>query len=263
MRGPCDLENASQVPEESAIVRPPRPHTPSPIGPLTLMVATAGDCRRMRERLRLSGEAGQSLYLSRFVAGAESGGGFNLVGPLLGAPMAAMLLETLAAWGAQRVVFWGWCGALAPGIESGEIITPCGAIIDEGTSRHYGATAPRVGHPTPDLQAALNAHLVRQGLACRDGWVWTTDAVFRETPGKIKHYQAQGALAVEMELSAIFTLGHALSLEVAAVLIVSDELSTGQWRPGFKTVRFREARRLVCAALHQYALEAGAGTVSA
>jgi uridine phosphorylase len=247
MGGAGDAPDSGAGLDEAGIVPPPPPFSAAAVAPLTLMVAASGDCRRLRARLQVPPEAGQALYLSRFVA---CDAGFNLVGPLLGAPMAAMLLETLAAWGSRRVVFWGWCGALAPGITSGDVITPCGAFIDEGTSRHYGAAASQVGHPSPALQTIVNGHLMRQGLTCRDGWIWTTDAVFRETPRKLAYFQRQGALAVEMELSAVFTLARALTLEVAAVLIVSDELTTGQWRPGFKSQRFRQARHLVGEALH-------------
>lgn len=254
MGGSGDAPDTGAGLDEAGIVPPPRPSSATVVAPLTLMVAAAGDCRRLRARLPVPPEAGQALYLSRFVA---CDAGFNVVGPLLGAPMAAMLLETLAAWKSRRIVFWGWCGALAPGIATGDVITPCGAFIDEGTSRHYGAAATRVEHPSPALQTVVNEHLQRQGLACREGWIWTTDAVFRETPRKLAYFQQQGALAVEMELSAVFTLGRALALEVAAVLIVSDELTTGQWRPGFKSERFRQARSLVGEALYRCALEAG------
>ena len=63
---------------------------------------------------------------------------------------------------------------------------------------------------------------------------------------------AGGALAVEMELSALYTVGRQLNLELGAVLVVSDELSTLKWRPGFKSDRFKTARTAVCEAIASY-----------
>ena len=66
-------------------------------------------------------------------------GNFSITGPFIGAPYAAMLLETLIAWGARRIIFLGWCGAVAEEVKIGDIILPTAALIDEGTSGHYSA----------------------------------------------------------------------------------------------------------------------------
>ena len=60
--------------------------------------------------------------------------------------------------------------------------------------------------------------------------------------------QAQGALAVEMEMSAVFTVAAFREMEAAGLLVVSDELSDYTWRPGFKTPGFNEAREKSCRA---------------
>jgi uridine phosphorylase len=163
-----------------------------------------------------------------------------------------MLLETIAAWGARRFVFFGWCGALASFLKSGDIVVPCGAFVEEGTSPAYGCSAQRVRPPAPDFQSELNAHFRQAGLACQEGWIWTTDAVFRETEQKVRHYQGLGALAVEMEISALYTVADHLGVELGAVLVVSDELSTFKWRPGFKSEPFQAARRAVVEAIASY-----------
>ncbi len=171
----------------------------------------------------------------------------------MGAPMAAMLLETLAAWGARRFIFLGWCGALTPSLQSGDILVPSGAIAEEGTTWAYGGDDSRVAAVSPAFQSLLIAHLQQCGIDCREGSIWTTDAVFRETADKVRRYRDEGALAVEMELSALFTVGRLLDIELGAVLVVSDELSTLKWRPGFKSERFQTARTAVCEAIATYA----------
>ena len=36
------------------------------------------------------------------------------------------------------------------------------------------------------------------------GKTWTTDAIYRETPGKIQRRRAEGCVSVEMEAAAFF-----------------------------------------------------------
>ena len=69
-------------------------------------------------------------------------------------------------------------------------------------------------------------------------------------------YQAQGVLGVDMEMAALFAVGRFRQVPVAGLLVVSDELATLQWRPGYRSERFRRARdqaaRLVLAAAVQW-----------
>jgi hypothetical protein len=45
-----------------------------------------------------------------------------------------------------------------------------------------------------------------------------------------------------MECSALFTLGAFRAADVAALLVVSDDLSSLNWTPGFKDPRFARGR---------------------
>jgi purine-nucleoside phosphorylase len=85
-----------------------------------------------------------------------------------------------------------------------------------------------------------------EGVCARAGAVWTTDAVFRETRDEVTRHQRNGVLAVEMECSALFTVGGFRGIEVAALLVVSDDLSSLTWRPGFKDPRFIRGREMAC-----------------
>jgi len=87
------------------------------------------------------------------------------------------------------------------------------------------------------------------GLAVSIGGVWTTDAVFRESPDKIERFRALGAVAVDMEASALFTVAAFLEIKAAALLVVSDELSSLTWRPGFNHPQFLQTREAACRAV--------------
>jgi purine-nucleoside phosphorylase len=89
--------------------------------------------------------------------------------------------------------------------------------------------------PQPDLPLTrvLENLLREEALPFSKGLVWTTDAPYRETIGKVKTYQDQGVLAVEMEMSALMTVAAYRSVPMVGALIVSDELFDLHWRPGF------------------------------
>jgi uridine phosphorylase len=164
---------------------------------------------------------------------------------MVGAPYAAMVAETLIAWGARTILFIGWCGAVSPLLGIGDLVVPTAAVIDEGTSPHYtvGATA---ACPSEPLMRQVAEACAAAGVAPRAGTVWTTDAVFRETRDEVARHQQDGVLAVEMECSALFTVGCFRGIEVAALLVVSDDLSSLTWRPGFKDPAFIHGREVAC-----------------
>jgi len=209
------------------------------------MAATGPDLQRLRRGLDLAEDRGEPLYTSSIYRPAQASALYCLVGPFMGAPQAAMLMETLSAWGGEHYLFIGWCGAIDPRVQTGDIVLPAAAFIDEGTSPGYGVKTEQITLPSDDLHRRVKAHLHTRGLPFHEGAVWSTDAVFRETPSKVRTYQARGALAVEMEISACLTVAHARGRHFAAILVVSDELSSLRWQPGFRDPRFREACRAV------------------
>jgi uridine phosphorylase len=166
-----------------------------------------------------------------------------LAGPFIGAPHAVIALEKLIVLGARRILVLGWCGSLQPDLKIGDLVIPDRAIPEEGTSQHY--PLPH-GAPRSDsrLNRVLEISLVEQGFTFTRGEIWTTDAIYRETPEKVRRYQEKGVLAVEMEISALLTVAAYRSVSLAGLLVVSDELSDLKWRPGFSNPVLKENTRL-------------------
>ncbi len=228
--------------EESIVQPPARRKGKRPIPPWVVMAATGPDLERLRRGLNLSGDRGEALYLSRIYQ-ADEDASCCLVGPFMGAPQAAMLMEVLTAWGGQHFLFIGWCGAIDSRVKIGDIVLPTGAFIEEGTSRGYDSTADRIFLPGGDLHREVKTVLEHQGRSFKEGLIWSTDAVFRETPSKVGAFRQQGALAVEMELSACLTIARLRKVRFAALLVVSDTLADLEWCPGFRDPRFKDACR--------------------
>lgn len=215
-------------------------------GTVALMVATQHDLQALCRLFKINADEYYPLYMSRMYVVSINGKRFSIVGPLVGAPYAAMILETLIAGGVAKIVFWGWCGAVSSEVKIGDIIVPNGSIIDEGTSRHYGADFALIAEPSREMTKKIKEALTRHCLDFHEGAVWTTDAIFRETRAKVERFQSQGVLAVEMETSALFSIGQYRAVKVGALLTVSDELDTFNWKPGFKNQRFKHSRRQTC-----------------
>ncbi len=148
-----------------------------------------------------------------------------LRGPV-GAPLAAGTMEELVELGARRLWVLGYAGSLDPRYTLGTVVGVAQAWSDEGTSSHYGLDGwAKADH-------FMTEQLAQVDPALPFGNNWTTDAIYRETPQKIRHFTNQGCHMVDMEMSCYFHVGHQLGLSVAALMVISDELFH-PWNPGF------------------------------
>lgn len=163
---------------------------------------------------------------------------FFMAGPSVGAPMVVLSLEKLIALGARRIIVYGWCGSLSEKLHIGHVLLPTWAVSDESTSRYYPVDKRPESHaPTRQL---LEDELTSQGLTVRSGPVWTTDAPYRESIEQVKLLGAEGVLGVDMEFAALVAVAAYRQVQLAAVLLVSDELWSGKWNPGFRSKGFKK-----------------------
>lgn len=163
----------------------------------------------------------------------------GVAGPAFGAPAAVVLLERLVVLGARAAIGVGSCGSLQPWLPVGSVVLPDSALVEEGTSPHYLAPHLKT-RPHPELFELLRESLTQEGLEPKVGRIWTTDAVFRETRGKVVLYQREGVLAVDMESSALMSAAAFRGICFASAMVVSDELGSLRWHRGFDTREFRD-----------------------
>ncbi len=230
---------------EPAIVNPVRTKNSPNLPRLAVMAGSRTDLLKLSKMLNLGNNDCRSLYNGMLFLGED----FCLAGPLIGASYAVMILESLLAWGADRILFFGWCGAISDIVKIGDILVPTGAFIDEGTSIHYGAVGDDIARPSGWISRIVRRTLDRRETSYVEGLVWSTDAIYRETSTKVRYYRQKDAVGVEMELSALLTVGVFRQVQVGSVLVVSDDLSTFKWRPGFRHENFKRSRRMVCEAI--------------
>lgn len=134
-----------------------------------------------------------------------------------GAPQAADTVETLAALGVEKILSVGMFGALGSEVDTGDILVPSVAYVEEGTSLHYYSTL-ECAEPDGEL-SALAARL--SGARCLP--IVSTDAIYRQTYYKEQLWRTKDAVGVDMETSAVFSVSAYLGLKAAAVLIASDK----------------------------------------
>ena len=272
--------------DDPAVIEPRRGARETWLPPDCLMVFTPQDRELVQQCLEAPPRWTHRVFLVEVGQGRWNGLELALAGPMMGAPQAVLTLDKLTALGVRRVVALGWCGSLQPHVRIGDVVLPTGALSEEGTSAHYPLEDGADPGPAEGLMGLLEGALEdlkgtqgtqeTQGTEGREGaqgkggveevgaaWkagdvvfqvhrgrVWSIDAPYRETVRKVLRYQREGILGVDMETSALFTVARYRGIDLAAVLVVSDDLSTLRWVHGFKDPKFLESRkRAVHAAL--------------
>lgn len=232
--------------DNDGIIFPKKGKNSPELGPVAVVSGTETDLFLLRELFDFDADDFQKLFTSRLYASNRPADGPSLCGPLVGAPYAVMVIENLIAWGAETIFFLGWCGSISQQVKIGDIVVATSALIDEGTSRHYPHDENGRSYSSERLAARLSAEMTQAQIKFHSGTIWTTDAIYRETRRKVETYQRLNALAVEMEISALFTVASFRGVDLGALVVVSDELASFKWRPGFKMKEFKRGRQAAC-----------------
>jgi len=211
-------------------------------------VVDGATARFPSETLDIGAQREAPVHLFRPAEGAP----FGMVFGVQGAPMAAATLEELIALGFRR--FWcvgtaGHPASGAPPLGVGDLVLVDRALVYEGTSPHYRPDATDAV-PDPEMRELLGRALVARGFPHAEGAVATTDALYRETPAFLEAVVARGAIAIDMELSALFTVARFRGVPIGAVLVVSDVVSSdGTWALDFASERLRRSEEALLAVL--------------
>ena len=158
------------------------------------------------------------------------------------APDTAMTTEILCAGGAEFLIRVGSCGSLQDHVKIGDLVIVTGAIRGEGTTSYYVPKSfSTIAHPevVTALQKAAESLKVRYHL----GRIFTTDALFQETPELIQELSEQNVSSIDMVTSTFLTIGQLRQKKTGAVLAVSDECLCGKF--GFRDPLFLAAEEKI------------------
>lgn len=164
------------------------------------------------------------------------------------APDTALTTEILCAGGAEWLIRVGSCGSLQERVKIGDVVIVTGAIRGEGTTSYYVAkNFSTVAHP--DIVNALKKAAESLSLAYHVGWVFTTDALFQETPDLIEQLNQHNVSSIDMVTSAFLTIAQLRHKKAGAILTVSDECLYGRF--GFRDPAFLAAEEKMLEAARQ------------
>jgi uridine phosphorylase len=156
------------------------------------------------------------------------------------APDTAITTEILCGAGAQALIRVGSCGSLQPNVRIGDLVIVTGGVRGDGTSRYYVADSfSSVAHS--DMIGALRKAADSLGARYHLGWVFTTDALFQETPELIEQLNQQNVAGIDMVTATFLTIAQVRGRKAGAVLAVSDECLHGKL--GFRDPKFFEAEK--------------------
>jgi DeoD family purine-nucleoside phosphorylase len=217
----------------------------------------------LSERVLLPGDPGRALMLAEsllerpkmfnhhrglwgYTGLAPDGRPVTIQSTGMGGPSAAIVVRELIDLGARRLLRVGTCGALAEGLELGDLVIATESIAADGTSRALGG-ADRVP-ASLDLLAVVTAtaeppfpeeHTATHAI--HSGPIVTTDLFYDDRELELE-WRAAGALAVEMEAATLFALAAARGVEAAALLVVSDLILPARVRIAQDELRDAERR---------------------
>lgn len=151
-----------------------------------------------------------------------------LVQAIVSAVWAAGHIEELTAYGCRKYIACGGCGVLQKDIAVGHLIIPTSAVRDEGTSYHYAPPSREIAMDEEVVQV-IEETLQAKKAPYIKAKTWTTDAFFRETPGKIKLRKDEGCVTVEMEASAFMAVAAYNNVKFGQILYAGDSLAGEVW----------------------------------
>lgn len=146
----------------------------------------------------------------------------------VGAPGAAAQMDELTALGCRKFIACGGCGVLQKDIAVGHLIIPTAAVRDEGTSYHYVEPAREIT-ANERIVKAIEKTLTEQSVPYIKAKTWTTDAIYRETPAKIKQRKSEGCVTVEMETAAYIAVSQYNDVDFGQILYAGDSLAGDEW----------------------------------
>jgi uridine phosphorylase len=156
------------------------------------------------------------------------------------APDTAITTEILCGAGAESLIRVGSCGSLQDNVKIGDLVIVTGALRGDGTSRYYVAeNFSTIAHP--DVVKALKQGAESLNVRYHLGWIFTTDALFQETPELIQQLREQNVSSIDMVTSTFLTIAQVRGKKAGAVLAVSDECLYGKF--GFRDPAFFDAEQ--------------------
>src|SRR6201994_550869 len=159
--------------------------------------------------------------------GTWNGKPVSVQGTGMGCPGATIVFEELIQLGCKKLIRVGTCGGLQPHHQLGDLIVALTAVPADSTAMHLVNNEPHC--PTASWSLIHGAvHVAEHSeQKLHVGPIVSSDLFYNPSEGQYERWSSRGVLAVEMEASALFTVGALRGVESACLLTVSDIVVEG------------------------------------
>jgi len=142
----------------------------------------------------------------------------------MGAPSIAVVTEELLRLGARQLVRVGTTGALRNDLRLGDLVIATASNPTDGTTHTFMGGKPYAPAADFALTHALVHSAEKLGAPFHVGPIATLDVFshYHPDPNFVRPWREAGALAVEMEASALFYLAAARGVQAACIGVVVD-----------------------------------------
>jgi 5'-methylthioadenosine phosphorylase/purine-nucleoside phosphorylase len=161
--------------------------------------------------------------------GTWEGQPVSVQGTGMGCPSATIVFEELIQLGVKRLLRVGTCGGLQADHALGDLIVAISAVPADSTASHLVGGEPHC--PTASWELVHEAvHVAKEREEkVRVGPIVSSDLFYNPDEGQYERWSKRGILAVEMEASALFTIGALRGVLAGCLLTVSDIVVEGEF----------------------------------
>jgi purine-nucleoside phosphorylase len=140
------------------------------------------------------------------------------------------VFEELVQLGCKKLIRVGTCGGLQPHHALGDLIVALTAVPADSTAMHLVNNEPHC--PTASWSIIHGAVHTAKGIGqeLHVGPIVSSDLFYNPDGGQYERWSKRGVLAVEMEASALFTVGAIHGIETGCLLTVSDIVVEGEFK---------------------------------
>ena len=157
--------------------------------------------------------------------GSYNGKRVSIQGGGMGIPSNSIYIhELINEYDVKNIIRIGTCGSIQPDIELGEIVLAISGSSDSSINRiDFGGLDFA---PTADFSLLSSAAEKAKELSIdiRVGAIFSTDTFYNRNPDRWKIWTEHNILGVEMETSALYTMGARFNVKTLSILTVSDSI---------------------------------------
>lgn len=181
--------------------------------------------------------------------GTYKGKRISVQGTGMGIPSISIYVnELITEYGVKNLMRVGTAGGIQEKVKVRDIVLAMSAHTDSAINKIRFNGQDFAPTASFDLLKIAYDTSTNKGITPHVGTILTSDTFYNDDPNSFKKWASFGALAIEMETAALYTLAAKYSVNALTLLTISDHLITGE-------LTSSEERQTTFTAMMEIALE--------